>query len=139
MYLEEKNYHETKILIYICWKVYFVDNFKTKFFIKINILNLKHITINIFERKLYFEFCEKIIIFCEIKARNNVRIWRIVYTTKKKIILIITTNLILVILKEKEDLLKKDFLFKSIMLKIYVYFVNSKFEFINIRNNKNIF
>jgi len=50
-----------------------------------------------------------------------------------------TTNLIFVILKEKENLLKRNFLFKLTILKIYVYFVNFKFEFINIRNNKNVF
>jgi len=43
-----------------------------------------------------------------------------------------------VILKEKEDLSKRDFLFESTISKIYVYFVNFKFEFINIQNNKNV-
>ena len=46
--------------------------------------------------------------------------------------------MIFVILKEKKDLLKRDFLFELIMSKTYVYFVNFKFEFINIRNNKNV-
>jgi len=46
--------------------------------------------------------------------------------------------LILVILKEKENLSKRNFLFKSTILEIYVYFVNFEFEFINIRNNKNV-
>jgi len=46
--------------------------------------------------------------------------------------------LIFVILKKKEDLLKRDFLFELTILEIYIYFVNFEFEFINIRNNKNI-
>jgi len=33
---------------------------------------------------------------------------------------------------------KKDFLFESTISEIYVYFVNFEFEFINIRNNKNV-
>jgi len=125
-------------LIYICREIYLVNNLKTKFFIKINIFDFKHITINIFERKLYFEFCEKITISCEIKTRNNIKIRRIVRTTKKKIILVITTNLIFVILKKKKNLLEKDFLFESTISEIYIYFVNFKFEFINIQNNKNV-
>jgi len=126
-------------LIYICREIYFVDNLKTKFLIEIDIFDFEYITINIFERKLYFEFCERIIVSCEIKARNNVKVWHIVRTTKKKIILVITTNLIFVILKEKENLLKKIFLFELTISKIYIYFVNFEFEFINIRNNKNVF
>ena len=130
MYLEKKNYYEAKILTYICRKVYLVDNFKIKFLIKMNILGLKHVTINIFERKLHFKSCEEMTIFCEIKARDNVRIRRIVRTIKKKIILIITISLIFVILKKKENLLKRDFLFESTILETYVYFVNFEFEFI---------
>jgi len=136
--LKEKNYYETKILTYICREIYLINNLKAKFLIRINILDSKHIAINIFERKLYFESCERIIIFCEIKAQNNVRIRRIVRTTKKKIKLFKTINLIFVILKKKENLLKRDFLFKLTILEIYVYFVNFDFEFINIRNNKNV-
>jgi len=138
MYLEKKNYYETKILTYICREIYLVDNLKTKFLIKIDIFGSEHITINIFERKLYFGFCEKITVFCEIKARDNVRIRRTVRITKKKIISAITTGLISVILKEKEDLSKRDFLFESTISEIYVYFVNFGFEFINIRNDKNV-
>jgi len=125
-------------LIYICRKIYLVDNLKTKFFIEINIFDFEYITINIFEQKLYFEFCERIIVSCEIKAQDNIRIRRIVRITKKKIILAIITNLIFVILKRKKNLSKRDFLFESTILEIYIYFVNFEFEFINIRNNKNI-
>ena len=36
------------------------------------------------------------------------------------------------------NLSKRDFLFESTISKIYIYFVNFDFEFINIQNNKNI-
>jgi len=45
---------------------------------------LKQIIIDILNRKLRFEFCKKIAIFCEIKIKNNVRICRTSCTTKKK-------------------------------------------------------
>jgi len=93
IYLKKKNYYKTKILIYICREIYLIDNFKTKFFIKIDIFEFEQIIINIFEQKLYFEFCEKITVFCEIKTRNNIKIRRIVRTTKKKIISIIIINI----------------------------------------------
>jgi len=47
--------------------------------------------------------------------------------------------LIFIIFKKKKNLSKKDFLFESTILEIYIYFVNFEFEFINIRNNKNVF
>jgi len=71
-------------------------------------------------------------------VQNNVKIQHIICITRKKIILVITIDLIFVILKEKKDLLKRDFLFELTILKIYTYFVNFEFEFINIRNNKNV-
>jgi len=133
MYLEEKNHHETKILTHIRREVHLVDNLKTKFLIEMDILDPEHITINISERKLHFESCERITVSCEIKTRDNVRIRRTVRTTKKKIIPVITTDLIPVILKEKEDLPERDFLFEPTIPEAYAHFVDSEFEFINIR------
>jgi len=46
--------------------------------------------------------------------------------------------LIFVVFKKKKNLSKKNFLFESTILEIYVYFVNFEFEFINIQNNKNV-
>jgi len=72
VYLKNKNKVDKKVIIYICYKVYLINNFKTNFFISINILESKQIIINILSRKLKFEFCKRILIFCEIKIQNDV-------------------------------------------------------------------
>ncbi len=72
--MKNKNKNNNKIIAYICYKVYLINNLKTKFLISINILELKQIVINILNRKLKFEFCEKIAILCEIKIKYNVQI-----------------------------------------------------------------
>ncbi len=93
----------------------------------INILKLKQIIIDILSRKLRFEFSEKISISCEIKTRDNVRICQTIRTTKKKIIFAKLTTKIIVTLKKKNELFKRNFLFKFTMLKAYTYFVNANF------------
>jgi len=56
------------MIAYIYYKVHLINNFKTKFFISINILKLKQIIIDILNQRLRFESCKKISIFCEIKT-----------------------------------------------------------------------
>lgn len=109
MYLEEKNVHERKVLKHVCREMYLVDNLKTKFLIKMNILDSKQIVIDIFKQKLHFEFCESIIIACEIKTRNNVRIRRTMRIIKKEVISFKTINIIFVTFKRKEHLSKEIF------------------------------
>jgi len=78
-------------------------------------------------QKLKFEFCKKIAISCEIKARNNVRICRTICTTKKEIIFAKLIIKIAIILKEKRNFFEYNFLFEFIILKAYIYFVNINF------------
>ncbi len=103
-----------------------------------NILESKQIIINILNRKLKFEFCEKILILCEIKIQNNVRIRRTIRTTKKKIIFAKLITKIAIIFFKKSKLFECNFLFEFIMLEAYAYFVNANFQFINFRNDKKI-
>jgi len=125
--LKNKNKINNKIIAYICYEVYLINNLKTKFLISINILKLKQVIINILSRKLRFEFCKKILILCKIKIRNNVRICRTIRTMKKKIILAKLIAKIVVTLKKKNKFLKYNFLFKLIMRETYTYFVNANF------------
>jgi len=125
--LEDKNKNSNKIIAYICYKVYLINNLKTKFLIDIDILESKQIIIDILSRKLRFEFCKRVLVLCEIKTRNNVRICQIVCTTKKKIIFAKLTTKIAITLKEKNKLFKYNFLFEFIIFKIYTYFVDTNF------------
>ena len=109
--MEDKNKNSNKIIAYICYKVYLINNLKTKFLIDIDILESKQIIIDILSRKLRFEFCKRVLVLCEIKTRNNVRICQIVCTTKKKIIFAKLTTKIAITLKEKNKLFKYNFLF----------------------------
>ncbi len=125
--MEDKNKNSNKIIAYICYKVYLINNLKTKFLIDIDILESKQIIIDILSRKLRFEFCKRVLVLCEIKTRNNVRICQIVCTTKKKIIFAKLTTKIAITLKEKNKLFKYNFLFEFIIFKIYTYFVDTNF------------
>jgi len=80
-----------------------------KFLININILELKQIIINILNRRLRFESYKRILIFCEIKIRNNVRICRTICTTKKKRIFAKLITKIAIILKRKSKFFKHSF------------------------------
>ncbi len=124
------------MIVHIRYEVHLINNLKTKFLININILESKQVIIDILSQKLRFEFCEKVAISCEIKIKNNVRIRRIVRTTKKEIIFAKLITKIAIILKEKNKLLKRNFLFKLIIFEAYTYFINANFYFINFRNNK---
>jgi len=123
--LKNKNKVDNKVIAHIRYEVHLINNLKTKFFIDMNILKSKQMIINILSRKLRFESCEKISIFCEIKTRDNVRIRRIIRTTKKKIILTKSIAKIAITLKRKNELLKRNFLFEFTMLEAYAYFMNA--------------
>jgi len=125
--LKSENKVSNKIIAHIRYEVHLINNFKAKFLISMNILKSKQVIIDISNRKLRFKFCKKNLILCEIKARDNVRIRRIVRTTKKKIILAKSIAKIAIILKEKNELFKRDFLFKFTMLEAYTHFVNANF------------
>ena len=125
--MKSKNKDSNKIIAYICYKVYLINNFKIKFLINIDILKSKQVVIDILNRKLRFEFYKEVAIFCEIKIKNNIRIRQIVCTTKKKIIFARLIAKIVVTLKEKSKLFKYNFLFEFIIFKIYIYFVNINF------------
>ena len=125
--MKSENKNSNKVIAYICYEVYLINNFKTKFLININILELKQIIIDILSRKLKFKSCKEVAIFCEIKIKNNVQICQIVCTTKKKIIFAKLTTKIAIILKEKNKFFKYNFLFKFIMLEAYIYFINANF------------
>jgi len=114
------------VIAYIRYKVYLINNLKTKFLISINILESKQVIINILSRKLRFKSCKRISIFCEIKIQNNVRICRIVHTTKKKTIFARLTTKIVVTLKKRVNFLNVIF-FELTILETYTYFVNANF------------
>jgi len=136
--LKDENKASNKVIAHIRYEVHLINNLKTKFLISMNILGLKQVIINILNQRLRFESCERISIFCEIKAQNNVRIRQIIRTTKKKIILARSIAKIAITLKRKSELSKRDFLFELTMLEAYAYFVNANFQFINFRNDKEI-
>ena len=72
--MKSENKNSNKVIAYICYEVYLINNFKTKFLININILESKQIIIDILSRKLKFKSCKEVAIFCEIKIKNNVQI-----------------------------------------------------------------
>jgi hypothetical protein len=125
--LKSENKVNNKVIVYICYKVYLINNLKTKFFKSVNILKLKQVIINILSRKLKFEFYKKNLILCEIKIRNNVRICQIICTTKKKIILAKLTTKIVISLKKKNKFFECNFFLELTMLETYIYFVNANF------------
>jgi len=104
-----------------------INNLKTKFLINIDILESKQVIIDILSRKLRFKFYKKVVVFCEIKIKNNVRICRTICIAKKEIIFAKLTTKIVVTLKIKKKLFKYNFLFEFTILKIYIYFVNTNF------------
>jgi hypothetical protein len=111
--LKSENKVNNKVIAHIRYEVHLINNLKTKFLISINILELKQIIINILSRKLRFESCKKILVLCEIKTRDNVRIRRIVRTTEKKKKFAKLIIKIAITLKEKNELLKCNFFLSS--------------------------
>jgi len=125
--LKSENKASNKVIAHIRYEVHLINNLKTKFLIGMNILESKQVIIDILSRRLRFESYKRILILCEIKVQNNVRIRQIVRTTKKEIILARSTTKIAITLKKKNKLSKRNFLFKSTMLGAYAYFVNANF------------
>ncbi len=103
--MKNENKDNNKIIAYICYKIYLINNFKTKFLININILKSKKIVINILSQRLKFEFYKEIAIFCKLKVKNNVRICRTICIAKKEIIFAKLTTKIAIILKKKINFL----------------------------------
>ena len=102
--MKSKNKNNNKIIAYICYEIYLINNLKTKFSININILKSKQVIIDILNRKLRFEFCKKVAIFCEIKIKNNIRICQTICIAKKKIIFAKLIAKIAITLKKKKIL-----------------------------------
>jgi len=125
--LKSENKDDNKVIVHIRYEIHLINNLKTNFFININILESKQIIIDILSRKLRFKSYKEVLVFCEIKIKNNVRICQTICTTKKKIIFAKLITKIAIILKEKNNLFKRNFLFKFIMLRAYIYFVNANF------------
>jgi len=125
--LKSENKDNNKVIVYICYEVHLIDNLKTKFLININILKSKQVIIDISNQKLRFESCKEVLVFCEVKIKNNIRIRQIVRTTKKKIIFAKSIAKIAITLKEKRELSKCNFFFKFTILRAYIYFVNANF------------
>ena len=92
---------------------------------------------NLSNKKLRFDVCENITISYEVKARDNVRIKRIVRISRKQNISTRTTTTVFVVLKRKSSLSKRDFLFELYIFETYAHFVNAEIHFVNIRNDKN--
>ena len=138
IFLREKNEINQSIIIHLKREIHLIDNLKIKFLMSMNILRVEQIIVNLSNKKLRFDVCENVTVSCEIKARDSVRIRRIVRISRKQSISTRTTTAIFVALKRKSSLSKRDFLFELSIFETYVHFVNADIHFVNVRNDKNI-
>ena len=63
------------------------------------------------------------------------KIRRIVKLKRYQIISLKSIEFIIILLRDNYSLFNRDFLFKSEINKIYIYLINSNFNFVFIRNN----
>ncbi len=117
--MKNKNKNNNKIIVYICYKVYLINNLKIKFLIDIDILESKQVIIDILSRRLRFESYKRVAIFCKIKIKNNIRICRTICTIKKKIIFARLIAKIAITLKKKISFLSIIF-FSSLQYLKYI-------------------
>ena len=67
--------NEKITIIYIRRKIYIINNFKIKIFIKIDILNLKRIYIKVNEKRLFVKNCNNLIVDIKIEIKNYVDVY----------------------------------------------------------------
>jgi len=105
--------------------------------LNINIINFKHIIVNVNKRKLIIKSYRNLKTKLEIKLKNNIRVKQIVKIEKKFVIVAYFVFEILVIIRN-EILLNKNYFFKSILFDAYFYIVNKKIFFVYVRNNRSM-
>ena len=123
------------VIIKFIRDVYMIDNFKINILIEINILKLKNVIINLFNKNVIFFKYKNIFIFVQIIVRNNIRIYRIMRSEKRQILFSKFINIIQIFLKSKAFLFNQDFLFKSKIQNVYIYLIDTNFNFVFIRND----
>ena len=107
-------------------------------FLNINILNSKHININVDEKKLLIKSYNNLITNIQIKIKNNVNVRRIIRNQKKIVISFKSIIRIFIDLRISTFLLNKNYLFEFNHAKTYAHIINVDVFFIYIKNDIDI-
>jgi len=126
------------VVVYFYWEIYVIKNLRAKLLLDINIINFKHIVVDINRRKLIIKSCRNLKTKLKIKLKNNIRIKRIVRIRRSFVIVAYSIFEILIIVRD-EILLNKNYLFESILFDAYFYVANWEMSFVCVCNNRFIF
>lgn len=115
--------------------IHVVDNLKANILIDMDIFGPEGVVIDLSHQRVIFTNCDGVSIPVQIIVRDNVRIRRVVRIEKRYIISVKSTGTVVVLFRGKGFLLDRDFLFESEMNGVYTHFVDSTFDFVNVRND----
>jgi len=102
--------------------------------LNINIINLKHIIVNINKRKLIIKSYRNLETKLEIKLKNNIRIKQIVKIERNLVVVAYFVLEVLIIVRD-EILLDKNYFFESILSSAYFYIANKRISFVYVCND----
>ena len=128
MFIKEKIYNKVTI-VKILQKIYIIKNLKVNILLSINILVLEEAIINLLNQVLKISKVKDIKILIQVKIKDNININQFICVKKLIVISAKSIKQVSIQLIEKNQiLLNRDFLFKSQIKRIYIYFVNLEFH-----------
>jgi len=123
------------IVVYFCQEIYVIKNLRAKLLLNINIIDLKHIIVNINKQKLIIKSCRNLKTQLKIKLKNNIRVKRVVKIKRSLVIVVYFIFEVLIVVRS-EILSNKNYLFELILLNAYFYVANKKMSFVCVCNNR---
>ena len=112
-----------------------MKNLKTKFLLKINIIDLKRIIVDANKRKLIMKSCRSLKTKLKIKLKNDIRMKWVVKIERNLVIVVHFVFEVLIIVRGK-ILPNRDYLFELILFDAYSYVANREIFFVYVRNDR---
>ena len=115
-----------------------VDNLKANVLIGMDVLCPEKAIIDLPAGRIHFGSCENVAVPVECTPRDNVRVRRIVRADSAQEIPPRSTAPVAIRVKGNSPLPDRDFFFEPHLEGVYAHFMDSKVDFVNVRNDKEV-
>ena len=136
-YMDGESEAGDSVTIKITRDFHIVDNLKANMLIGMDVLGPEQVTIDLPRNRVIFGSCNNVSVPVQTTARDNVRIRRVVRSERRQEVPPQSTAQVAVTVGGKAQLPDRDFLFEPHTAGVYAHFIDSRVDFVNVRNEKN--